>query len=103
MRFLSPRGSASYFETPHAAVYLLIAGNIAAYGACFSQSGTVVLPAELLFRSGAIYALAIDRHEYWRLIAYGFLHADLLHLAVNLLCLALWGGHLEKHVGSFYF
>jgi rhomboid protease GluP len=103
MRFLSPPGSASFFETPHAIVYLLIAANIVAYGVCFSQSDTAVLPAGLLLRSGAMYPLAIERHEYWRLIAYGFLHADLLHLAVNLLCLTLWGGHLEKRVGPFYF
>jgi hypothetical protein len=26
-----------------------------------------------------------------------------LHLATNMLCLVLWGGHLEKRIGSFYF
>jgi membrane associated rhomboid family serine protease len=97
------QGREKYFEIPHTAVYLLIAANIIAYGVCVSQSGTLVLPTELLFRSGAMYPLAIDRHEYWRLIAYGFLHADLFHLTINLLCLVLWGGHLEKRIGSFYF
>ena len=50
-----------------------------------------------------MYSAAIERAEYWRLVAYGFLHANVLHLATNMLCLALWGAHLERRVGSFYF
>jgi hypothetical protein len=50
-----------------------------------------------------MYSLAIERHEFWRLIAYGFLHADILHLTFNMLCLTLWGAHLEKRVGALYF
>ncbi len=37
------------------------------------------------------------------MLAYGFLHINLVHLTTNMLCLALWGGHLEKRVGSLYF
>ena len=97
------RSGAGFFEIPHAAVYLLITGNIAVYLLCLSQSGTAAIPPELLFRNGAMYPLAIERQQYWRLIAYGFLQANLFHLATNMLCLALWGGHLEKRVGSLYF
>ncbi len=83
--------------------YLLITANIVAYAFCFRNSGAAVIPAEVLFSDGAMYSLAIERHEYWRLVAYGFLHADPLHLATNMICLALWGGHLEKRIGAFYF
>jgi len=76
---------------------------MAIYALCAKQSGTEAIPAELLFRSGAMYSGAIERGEHWRLVAYGFLHANLFHIATNMLCLALWGGHLEKRVGSFYF
>ena len=103
MRMLSPREGADFFENPHAAVYLLIAANIAVFALCARLSGLEAIPAELLFRNGAMYSAAIERQEYWRLVTYGFLHANLLHLATNMLCLALWGGHLEKRVGSFYF
>jgi membrane associated rhomboid family serine protease len=68
-----------------------------------SQTGLVAIPTDVLLRSGAMYSFAIGRHEYWRLIAYGFLHANLFHLAANMICLALWGGHLERRVGAFYF
>jgi membrane associated rhomboid family serine protease len=92
-----------FFESPHAAVYLLITANIVVYALCLRRSGTEAIPTELLFRNGAMYSFAVERREYWRLVAYGFLHANLFHLATNMICLALWGGHLEKRVGSFYF
>src|SRR5258708_5696054 len=99
----SLRSGGSFFEIPHAMVFLLMTLNIGAYALCLNQSGTVAISPEVLFRNGAMYSSAIERREYWRLITYGFLHADLLHLATNMLCLVLWGGHLEKRIGSFYF
>ena len=100
---LSPREGQGFFENPHAVVYLLIAANVAVFVLCARNSRGDAIPVELLFRYGAMYSAALERQEYWRLVAYGFLHANLLHLATNMLCLALWGGHLEKRVGSFYF
>jgi membrane associated rhomboid family serine protease len=97
------RAGRSFFEVPHTAVYLLLTANIVISALCFSQSGTPAAPAELLYRYGAMYSSALQRHEYWRLVAYGFLHVNVVHLATNMLCLALWGGHLEKRVGSLYF
>jgi membrane associated rhomboid family serine protease len=54
-------------------------------------------------RYGGMYSTALARHEYWRLLAYGFLHVNFIHLTTNMLCLVLWGGHLEKRVGPAYF
>jgi membrane associated rhomboid family serine protease len=92
------------FEIPHAMVALLIALNVAAFAFCALQSGgsPSISPA-VLFRYGAMYSQAIDRQEYWRLIAHGFLHTNPLHIFSNMLCLVLWGGLLEKRVGSFFF
>jgi rhomboid protease GluP len=92
-----------FFAVPHAAVYVLIAANIVIFALCVRQSGGLAIPGELFFRNGAMYSAAIERGEYWRLVAYGFLHANVLHLATNMFCLALWGAHLERRVGSFYF
>jgi rhomboid protease GluP len=92
-----------FFAVPHAAVYVLIAANVVVFALCAVQSGGEAISGELLFRNGAMYSAAIARGEYWRLVAYGFLHANVLHLATNMLCLALWGAHLERRVGSFYF
>jgi len=99
----SYRDGRGFFEIPHAAIYLLLTANIVVFGLCLAGSGTGAISGELLFRNGAMYSLAMARHEYWRLLAYGFLHANIIHLATNMLCLVLWGGHLEKRVGSLYF
>jgi membrane associated rhomboid family serine protease len=91
------------FETPQATVQLLLGVNVAIFCLCIIQAKTATIPAETLFRYGAMHAQAIDRHEYWRLIAHGFLHANPLHIFANMLCLTLWGGLLEKRVGALYF
>lgn len=97
------RSGAGFFENPHATVYLLLVVNFSAYGLCLAQSGASTIPSNLLLNAGAMYSGAISQHEYWRLVAYGFLHANLIHLVSNMFCLALWGAHLEKRVGAFYF
>jgi rhomboid protease GluP len=97
------RDSQSFFAAPQAAVYLLLAVNILAFALCLQLAGTPELPGTLLYRYGAMYAFALPRHEYWRLIAYGFLHSNLVHLLTNMLCLVLWGGQLERRLGWTYF
>lgn len=97
------RMNRSFFASPHAVVFLLITANVFIYGLCLAQTGMIAIPSDVLLRYGAMYSFAIGRHEYWRLVAYGFLHANLFHLAANMFCLALWGGHLDRRVGAFYF
>ena len=36
------------------------------------------------------------RHEYWRLVSYGFLHADLPHLLFNMVTLYFFGRLIEQ-------
>lgn len=99
----SYRARPGFFEVPHAAVYALMTVTVLASGFCFIQAGGPAAPGELLYRYGGMYSGAIARHEYWRLLAYGFLHVNFVHLTMNMLCLVLWGGHLERRVGSAYF
>jgi membrane associated rhomboid family serine protease len=102
MRLLTPKDR-SFFELPQAVGCLLLISNIAAYGVCLYRSDAIDIPADLLLRAGAMHSSAIERHEYWRLVAYGFLHANIVYLGANMFCLILWAGHLEKRVGSLYF
>jgi membrane associated rhomboid family serine protease len=97
------RDSQSFFAAPQAAVYLLLTVNILVFALCLKLAGTPELPGALLYRYGAMYASALPRQEYWRLIAYGFLHSNLVHLLTNMLCLLLWGGQLERRLGWTYF
>lgn len=99
----SYRASPGFFEVPHAAVYALMTVTVLTSGFCFIQAGGPAAPAELLYRYGGMYSGAIARHEDWRLLAYGFLHVNFVHLTMNMLCLVLWGGHLERRVGPAYF
>jgi membrane associated rhomboid family serine protease len=93
----------SLFEFPRGMAQLLVGANIIVFALCVSQSSTAEISLNVLLRYGALYSQALERHEYWRLISYGFLHANPIHLLANMLCLVLWGGLLERRVEALYF
>jgi rhomboid protease GluP len=102
MRFLS-KFEQPIFEAPGGMVQVLLGVNLIVYGLCYAQSGVGEIGDDVLLRYGAMSTGAIERHEYWRMLAYGFLHANPVHLAANMFLLILWGGHLEKRLGALYF
>src|SRR5262245_5789508 len=102
MRFLT-KFEQPIFEAPRGMAQFLLAANLIIFGFCFAQSGAGDIAPDILLRYGAMRTDAIERHEYWRMIAYGFLHANPIHLAANMFLLILWGGHLEKRLGALYF
>ena len=93
----------SFFETPGLTTNLLLAANFAAFLLCASQGNQFQIQGNILFTHGALYRDAIHDGQYWRLLAAGFLHANPIHLVLNMICLVSWGGLLEKRVGPFYF
>jgi rhomboid protease GluP len=95
--------SVGAFEFPHTATALLLAINILVYALTLQRSGLPTPSQDALMRSGAVYSGALARHEYWRLVAYAFLHASMLHIVGNMACLVWWGGPLEKRIGTAYF
>lgn len=95
--------SVGAFEFPHTATALLLAVNVLVYALTLQRSGTPAPSPDVLLRSGAIYSGALARHEYWRLVAYAFLHGSMLHILTNMACLVWWGGPLESRVGASYF
>lgn len=55
---------------------------------------------QILMEYGAKYNPAIiDQHEYWRFLMPIFLHANALHLAINMLNLLMLGVFLERLLG----
>ncbi len=60
--------------------------------------------ARKLYDLGALYppAIAID-HQYWRLVTAMFLHAGILHLALNMYALYLFGYLIEEAFGKVRF
>ena len=91
------------FEVPHTATALLLGVNIVVYALILQRSGLPTPSPSVLLRSGAMYGGVLARHEYWRLVAYAFLHASMLHILINMACLVWWGGPLEGRIGSSYF
>jgi rhomboid protease GluP len=59
---------------------------------------------DMLFTMGASFTPAVFvEHEYWRLFAAMFLHANFIHLAINMSGLFIFGRILEKPLGSARF
>ena len=54
---------------------------------------------------GVLYgpAMSHGQHEYWRLVTSGFMHAGIVHIAVNMLSLYFVGSALEPAIGRVYF
>jgi membrane associated rhomboid family serine protease len=66
-------------------------------GSCSTGCGTV-------WNHGVLFGPSIaNQHEYWRIVTGGFLHAGILHIAVNMLSLYFVGSSLEPAVGRVNF
>jgi membrane associated rhomboid family serine protease len=85
------------------AVAALILTNVIIYVACARGAEGFIPNTSTLLRFGAVTAVTVTDHQYWRLLAAGFLHFNPVHLVSNMLCLAMWGGVLEKRIGTLYF
>ena len=85
----------------------LIVANLVVFGyyihlSSFDSLTTANNP--VLFNMGASYAPYIFvLHQYWRMLAAMFLHANLVHIAMNMTSLFIFGRLLEKPLGSIRF
>jgi rhomboid protease GluP len=100
---MGQRGKLTFFASPHAATYILILLNSAVFGLSLLGSSLARIDPVTLFHYGALYQGALSREEYWRLLAYAFLHANVLHFGLNMLCIGAWCGLLEHRLGATYF
>jgi rhomboid protease GluP len=100
---MGQQGKQAFFTSPHAATYILILLNSAAFGLCLLGNSPARIDPATLFHYGALYQDALTRKEYWRLVAAAFLHANALHFGLNMLCVAAWSGLLEHRLGATYF
>ncbi|MBS4750578.1 rhomboid family intramembrane serine protease [Carnobacteriaceae bacterium zg-ZUI78] len=82
------------------ATFVLICINIIVFMVTTTKGGT----AEVLVQYGALFKpLVLFRHEYWRLFTAMFLHADVMHLLVNMYSLFIVGSLLEPIFGKHRF
>ena len=80
-------GTQAFFESPHAAAYILILLNAAMFSLTLIGGSLARIAPVTFFLNGALYQDALTRKEYWCLVTYAFLHANVLHLALNLACI----------------
>lgn len=89
----------SFFDAPHAATFTLIGLNILVFGILLIGNDPMRISSATLFFGGALYSETIPNKEYWRFFAYAFLHINVIHLAMNMICMLMWAGILERRVG----
>ena len=80
-------------QFPSRATYLLIAINAVVFL-------LNMLSGNLITRYGALVPILVTRYgQWWRLIAAGFLHANLIHIVMNLYALYGLGRLMERFCG----
>ena len=91
---------------PSTATSALVSVNIALYGISWyltqasaapgSPAGDTGVDAVVMVRLGAMFGRLVFAGEWWRLVTAIFLHAGLLHIAMNLWCLFDLGPTVES-------
>ena len=88
---------------PPQLTYALIVINVIAFVATSAASGGLSLTAGTLYEPGAVYATAVADGDWWRIVTAGFLHAGLLHIALNMYFLYYLGTMMEPSIGKVRF
>jgi membrane associated rhomboid family serine protease len=99
---------ATILNSPPLVTIGLIAANVIAYLVTGSQAvGGLRQPGDgssKLFRDWQLLPFVVHTHdEYYRLITSAFLHVSFLHVASNMLALAIIGPPLERLLGQWRF
>jgi membrane associated rhomboid family serine protease len=84
---------------------LLIGVNIAVF-ALEAVSGQHFLATFALWPIGHFFVVQFDApvgFKVWQLITCGFLHANFLHLAINMYALWMFGSDVERAIGSRHY
>ena len=95
--------TAATLTGPPQLTYALIAINLVAFVVTSAASGGLSLLSSTLYEPGSLYALPVADGEYWRIVTSGFLHAGLLHIALNMYFLYYLGTLLEPSIGKLRF
>jgi membrane associated rhomboid family serine protease len=95
--------TAATLTGPPQLTYVIIAINVLAFLATSAAGGRLSLTAGTVYEPGAVYATAVADGQWWRIITSGFLHAGLLHIALNMYFLYFLGSLLEPSIGKLRF
>ncbi|MET0305174.1 MAG: rhomboid family intramembrane serine protease [Solirubrobacterales bacterium] len=89
----------THYDAP--ATYVLIALNVAAFLAEIAggSGGLSAQNSSVVFDFG-LFGPLVAEGEWYRLLTYGFLHANLLHIGFNMFALFFLGRILEPGIGT---
>jgi membrane associated rhomboid family serine protease len=79
--------------------WTLVALNVVVYLITVAQGAGINSPGGKLFNDWDLYGYAVANGGWWRLITAAFLHANILHIALNMLALVWLGGPVERYIG----
>jgi membrane associated rhomboid family serine protease len=82
---------------------VLIAANLLIYIVTVVQGAGLNSPGGSVFTKGLLFGPAVADGDWWRLITSAFLHANLLHIAFNMLALWWFGAPVELFLGRWRF
>jgi membrane associated rhomboid family serine protease len=92
---------ASFEGTGSLVTKALIAVNVGVFLLQLSQGGTLNSPQGDIYARGALYGPLVAEGEWWRLFTSAFLHANLIHLGLNMLFLWWIGSPVEQAIGRW--
>ncbi len=81
----------------------LIGANVVIYLIEASQGGGLNSPGGSIVDKWALYGPSVAQGDWWRLITAAFLHASILHIALNMYVLWVIGGPVERYLGRARF
>ena len=81
----------------------LIAINVLVFLVEIAESTRFSVASSEVFQRGALYGPLVADGEWWRLVTCGFLHANFIHIAFNMLMLWWFGRPLEEYLGRARF
>jgi membrane associated rhomboid family serine protease len=90
----------SYLRTDQPFVsYGLIGLNVLIYLITVAQGAGINSPGGSLFAKWVLYGPAVANGDWWRLLTAAFLHANVLHIGLNMLAVGWLGAPVERFIG----
>lgn len=83
--------------------YFLMAVNIIAWVAMLASGAPINDVGGTVYAHGALYGPLVKDGEWWRVITAGFLHAGIIHIALNMYFLYFLGTIIEPMIGKLRF
>ena len=83
--------------------WAIIGVNVLVYLITVAQGQGINSPGGKLFNDWLLYGPLVAHGDWWRLITAAFLHANLLHIGLNMLALVWLGAPVERYLGHFQY